>query len=293
MVRDYGWLKDRRLVIGEIAKSVCENRVAIVLGSGISSSTPFCFPSWKELIKKIELSFGVPVNPSTDYPQRLDYIKEITVDQTAFNEAVWEALYPACLRIARCYPEDLLGHKLFLAITDLILTGGISNILTLNYDDIYDWYLADLRKIQINTITDIAQLNTKKTINVIHLHGYLPLRQGIPASNWIIASGQEYEDRRHIVRENKWGIYLSSEFWSKVVIFIGASVTGDQDIVDYVTSTSNLRQASIEDYAGFAIGCWSKSDRDKLEDIGIVPVTVDDYQGIPQLIREVLSVSTA
>jgi hypothetical protein len=281
---DFSYLHDPRLAAQYLATELGKGGASLVVGSGLSKSAGLGFPDWPTLITRLEGRHGLMPSASATYLSRMDTVRACHDADSSFYVELHEELYSDELRRTMTYPDSLKQAQLASAVVSMATGPGarIANILNLNFDDSLDWLLRD-SAIALQTITTMPSQLQNDKVRVVHLHGFLPLTSHFQSSTRLVATGAEYDERLHGDHTNPWVAFLTTEFWSRTLLFIGASVTEDADIVQLVDRA--FKAWRQERPVGFAVGVWDQPTRDWFEDHGIVAVAMADHSGTPEFLK--------
>ena len=183
--------------IKPLAEKLVAGELAIVLGAGASSGLGM--PRWWELVKKcIEISAldcNEDITEKTTN-ERLTEITELIQTKAANNEEfidwVERSLYPVSVPPV----NNLVKHDLLIAVGALIMgskRGHVDSIVTLNYDDIIEWYLT-IHGFCPQVITKTPYVEKHADVSIIHAHGFLPkYTNEFEANREIVFSKMDYD----------------------------------------------------------------------------------------------------
>lgn len=273
-----------------LAEHLRQGTVALMLGAGVSVSTGL--PRWNALVEACEAEVGI-TPPSSKRSARelmgaIDGVKRRLRDfgrEDELLDIVRSHLYPQTFLDNGAYPDTVLQDRMLIALGTMVMSssrGSVSQVITLNFDDLLEWYL-QLHGFTTQVISDYpALLRGDVDVTVLHPHGFLPLMTDTYSkTSWLVLSHKELVNRLSD-SESKWATMLENTFLSKCFLAIGTSM---QDL-DVELLLAKARRAGRTGPLGFLIAPKSANpdhERDLLE-AGIVPVPVDSNDHIPDFL---------
>jgi len=223
-----------------LAEALQKGQLALLLGAGVSRSLNL--PLWHELVRSCATRAGLrslarsigPATPSETLRKAVDTIVDETRRKMGplLMSLVSDSLYPAAFRKSGSYPTNVALDPLLVGLGSLVMNSGrgcVSEIVTLNFDDLLEWYL-DLHGFSTQVVTEYPTLlRTDRDVRVYHPHGFVPLRTGSYQRSDIFVLSHEQYLREIVDDKSAWSLLLQNLFLSKVVLFVGTSVE-DPDI---------------------------------------------------------------
>jgi hypothetical protein len=281
--------KDPEQALGPLADYLRDGSLALVLGTGVSM--PLGLPRWWELVAKCVQanSSAHTVTVSTPVSQLSTIMEEVEAqyppDGKEFRELVRKCLYDGVN-----YSLSSIQQPLLIALGALLMgskRGSVSTVLTLNFDDVLEWYLS-VHGFTVQIITKLPQLKKDADVTVYHLHGFLPLelhKHSARMSDFLILSEFSF-DQRMGDRLNLYTQVFRDLLLSKLVLFVGLS--GDDPtvkklLVDEKSRIENSRYTGVwffrRKLADSEIEAWNRRN--------ILPLCFDDANEIPPFILKI------
>lgn len=218
--------KDPEQALVPLAAHLREGTLALVLGTGVSM--PLGLPRWWELVARCVKStcLAHTVTDSTPVSNLLTIMEEVEArfpsDGIKYRELVRTCLYDGVV-----YSQSSIRQPLLIALGALLMgskRGGVSTVLTLNFDDVLEWYLG-VHGFTVQIVTTLPQLRKDTDVTVYHPHGFLPFdlrRHSGHMSNFLVLSQYSF-DQRMGDRLNLFTQVFRDLLLSKLVLFIGLS----------------------------------------------------------------------
>jgi SIR2-like domain len=267
-----------------LAQHLFDGSLTLFLGAGVSSDAKL--PGWDALVLKlIEETKVEPASVRSDKLKAVDDILRLSRTPVAgLPNLIRPGLYSPAMLERGDYPETAYLAPLANALVNLTagtVRGRISQIFTLNFDDLIESILWD-RGFRCQTVTDFPDLFDERVdVRVMHLHGFVPLRAGKSSPGDIVLSYQQYRNR--LGSGHPWHDLLRSTVLSKILLFVGVSFDDLEMDAIFASCFKSLKETRP---IGFAI-MRNPNDgvRAQLADAGIVTVAVAEYADIPDLLR--------
>lgn len=280
-------LQDHDLATEYLGRCLKARDLALLLGAGVSRGAGL--PDWAELVARCEQAVGLTVSPAeADLMRAFDGVRrELARVDTgkATTDLVREQLYDAGWLGAGEYPTELMRNRMLIAIGALVMSssrGSVSDVFTLNFDDLLEWYLG-LHGFTAQVVSDLpTYLKGDVDVTVFHLHGFIPLvPTAHPSSEWMILSHQELIGRLAANADAPWPMLLGSRFLTKRFLAVGTSMT-DFDIEVYL---ARAREKGSQGPLGFVVDVEIPGNRQsELLEAGLVPVVLSDYDAVPDFL---------
>ncbi|MET4167309.1 MULTISPECIES: SIR2 family protein [Gordonia] len=275
---------ERDAIAARLAGYLRSGQVSLLLGAGVS--TGLNLPDWRELVEACENDAGVTPDPDLDLLRRMDHVRISLNTHEEYADLVKENLYKK-LSGTNSYPDDLLRNRMLISIGALVMSsvrGSVTEVLTLNFDDVLDWYL-HLHGFRTQVITNLPALVAGNTdVRIMHMHGFLPLMPRFERSDWMLLSHDSLIDR---LRDHTapWPVAIGSIIQSKILLAVGTSL-GDTDLDVLLAQTA--RFVSGQRPVGYVLAKDVSSSRVKiLRERGIETVSFSDYKEVPEFLLNV------
>jgi hypothetical protein len=260
--------KDRAYVIQFLGDALRKRRLAIFLGAGVSrelvnsGKTRISLPTWSELIRRLYALQNWQVPIGNNYLQQVGDFKNrlLSGDKNLddFHKSVSKALY----RDVKLDFATIRRNSTLAAIGALVshsLRGQVSEVFTLNFDDILERYLG------FNGIVAMPVIHEKFWVEpadvlVHHPHGFL----ASPGSPFRANSTFLVFDERSYVEQNsdsRWNQRMEVAMQSHVCVFIGLG-RDDTHLKSLVAKTAQKHafSAAKDGFWGIVLRAKPKSD---------------------------------
>ncbi len=291
----FDYLRDPITAKQVLATELSKGTISLLLGAGVSRGMNL--PGWGELVTRIESLAGVTVGsddaPSDELMRRMDAARRAIGDPPTFLEAVHTALYdPPGYLTKGTYPEDLLESRMLIALGALVMSslrGSVTDVYTLNFDDVLDWYL-HLHGFRTQVVSELPTLLSGDVdVRIHHFHGFLPLNALYTRSEWLILTRDQLVERLAEPTSSPWSAIMGAQFLSKTMLFVGSSMS-DMDIDVILKRTSKLVDGRRP--LGFALGANISADRQaSLLDASVVPISLPSYDEVPRFMLEICQIA--
>lgn len=211
-----------------LAKHLRRGSLMLFLGAGVSR--PLGLPSWADLVGGCVTDAGggvaaLPTNASAkDLRLAMDQI-ESTYSFDDYLALVKKNLYHGVK-----FTEDIVTQKLLIAIGALTMgsrRGSVRNVVTLNFDDVLERYLA-LHGFTTQIVTSLPPLLYDTDLTIYHANGFVPSGSEPEPSSFLVFSEQSFE-KRMSPEGNAWRGRVAELLASRVGLFIGLS--GDDPVI--------------------------------------------------------------
>lgn len=191
---------NRTKLVSYLAGELRNGRLAILLGAGISM--PFGLPSWDRLLADLYDSASALPPPKRDLKRQADHFRRQYCgnSEERFAGEVHKILYSR----GKFGAEALRRNATIGAIGALVMAsrrGSVSSVITFNYDDLLEKYLAFFGFV---TESVFEERHWKSTADVViyHPHGYLPSDRTRRSSATIVLGQRSYT--RLAAAERNW-----------------------------------------------------------------------------------------
>jgi hypothetical protein len=284
---------DSKNVIELLARKAVNNQLILVLGAGASTGSGL--PAWKELVEAAHGFAGKPFPEGEDPTLAAENLcLELPGGNEEFASLVGKALYTKKSEETGAYePLDestLLDNALLAAISALVMLScrrGHGTVITFNFDDLLETYLAERG---IFAYPHIAQPSwfRNEDVSVLHPHGFSSRRPDVfPSSKAITFTALDFDEQTGQA-SNPWRVKLVSLLQSNTPLFIGLS--GDDQNLRSVMATLKSTHVSLNSgHAYWGVRICSKGDKKaKLwSNRGVWCEEVDDYGSIPKFLMAI------
>jgi hypothetical protein len=302
---------NKNILIDKLSMAYYRGELVLFIGAGVSIGTAKesenYMPDWDKLIK---LLLSKTINKSSiknyDYENislllkdKFDdfssialgrFIKKALKDN--FIDSLREALYGKYLKSIN--KESSLYCISKLCDPPRSGIGGISAIVTYNFDDLLEFYL-DNFNIKYISIIKSDQIPTEDEIPIYHVHGFLPQDSSIEIEDSIIFG--EYEYHAQYSDPYSWQNLLQLNLLKeKTALFIGLSMNDPN--LRRLLDISYSRYSSSQKHYAFLRDRWDIQDEvlanmlrnmeeDTFKDLGINIVWYRDRQEINEILDKI------
>ncbi len=272
-----------------LVEALCKGELALVLGAGISKFLKL--PLWHELIAGCarraglrSLAKGIDKNTAAEELRKaFDQISERCGRKKTPDilEIVSQALYQALSKKGNTYPSEVALSPLLIALGALTMNssrGSVSEIISLNFDDLLEWFL-DLHGFSTQVVTEYPTLlRADKDVRVFHPHGFLPLRRtAYQPSDFFVLSQKQYLATMADAGSS-WSIALQNLLISKILLFVGTRVE-DPDIHLHLTRAEPLLAKTRPfGYVLIQQAELTKKRADEIRRLNLEPFVVKSYR---------------
>lgn len=218
--------KERALVVRALAEELRRGSLALGLGAGISSGMGL--PSWWELVRDCVVGVGIAGIDITSRSTNDELLRAMNRVESGFNKDT--AKYHNLVRdhlYAKCKTDSaILEHKLMAVIGAMTMRsrrGCVTEVLTLNFDDIVERYL-DLHGFISQSITQLPEVRFDVDVTVYHIHGFLASHGSCRSDSEkrIVFSGVSF-DQFAGAEVEAFRSLLRDLLLRKVMLFVGMS----------------------------------------------------------------------
>lgn len=303
---DHSYLLSRENTIQYLSDQLYKGYLTLFLGAGISAGIGL--PKWADLINNLWLEYNkamikdyqsdsfIPVVSEGDSADRLqeeaDKIIRKVGNIEKFHDYLEIALYSGKIDFDNI--GTVIHHDLILALGALMIgskRGHVNNIVTLNFDNILEWYL-NIYGYIANVIYNLPALEGNEDVRIYHPHGYIPNSKidtntrrsdfsilGLNSINKRLGTTGDpwFEKTRHILRAG-------------VCLFIGMSKETFKD-----RALAPLINTVGEEVGKTRpLGFWflkssdlDENTRDEFLSSNIVPIEIVNYEEIPKFLFDI------
>ncbi|RNC86262.1 MAG: hypothetical protein ED556_08165 [Winogradskyella sp.] len=283
-------LKEKDFAIKFLAKQLIKGNLTLFLGAGTSKG--FGLPNWLELVNALRVRSGLDQLDEATSAEDLqrgadDVLDELKDNQKLINQ-IGDILYEdkEDLDVKLAYENHLL-----IAISSLMIgskRGHVSNVITLNYDSMLEWYL-QLYGFMVNSIYEIPSLEGSEDVRIYHPHGYIPHSSISSKSSDFVILGLHDANKRLGNPSDPWFEKTRALLESSTCLFIGLSgqTLSDRVIAPLLASTGE----KLKDKR--PLGIWiskeelSGSKIKEFERNNIYPVVIQDVYDITEFILKI------
>lgn len=272
---------NREVAAARLAGYLRSGQLSLYLGAGVSQGMGL--PSWQDLVERCERAAGVTPDGSADLMRRMDTVRRRVEGLSKFKTLVRDNLY-ADLAATNSYPDELLINRMLIALGALVMSsvrGSVTDVFTLNFDDVLDWYL-HLHGFKTQVVTELPELISAQTdVRILHVHGFVPLTTEFTASEWLILTHDQLVERL-TDHAKPWPIAISSMLQSKIMLAVGTSMN-DIDM-DVLVKRAHAFVGGARP-VGFVLCKGLTEDRaEALAEWGIECVAFDEFEEIPEFL---------
>lgn len=262
------------------SSSIRKNKVTLFLGAGVSASAGVV--DWKGLLKQLVDKKGIQgldeINGNAVEGRYIvdAYYKDKELDDVSLRKDIQDILY-----------KNIKKSDLLSVIWDLIKCKDIEvdSVITYNYDDLLEQHLEKIG-IQCRYIYDKARPMNKNELQVYHVHGCIPQKKNLPASNIVLG---EKEYHKIYADAFNWGNSEQLHALCRTTcLFIGLSMS-DPNLRRLLDISVQDSEVSAIHYAFF---CKENTNDTEINvttsimsDFGINCIWYESYDQLPALLN--------
>lgn len=211
--------EDRDRLLNYLAQQLLSQRISLFMGAGVSAA--LSLPNWTALIDGMHCAAGVarPIGLGDTQAAEALYVSQFGGDRIAFAKNVQRALYSKGSLTAAA----LDSNPLLSALGALVMSsvrGHAANVVTFNYDDLLETYLAN-RGFAVESVDILPKWSSLSDVTVLHPHGLLPSDMSDPQRG-VVLTQLDFDE---IVGDTRdlWRQKVTSIMRSTTPIFVGLS----------------------------------------------------------------------
>jgi len=280
--------EDQAKLVEYLASQLVRGRLAVFLGTGASNW--YGLPDWDELVVRMyELADAGRPDKALDVRDQAEdlFLGKLKGDNRALLSLVHNALYSYEGPITLDF-EKIRGDNLLASVGALLMAsrrGSVSQVVTLNYDDLLEKYLG-FHGFVVESVSKPNCFATYADVHVLHPHGYVPF-EGTGVSSRILLTRKSYSEG---IGED-WRRLCLTVLRHHTILFVGLS--GRDDSLDSLVvnarsdNSANDHPAIIENspYWGVSFGCRGSAAAKRWRDRGVFFSEVANYEtALPTLI---------
>ena len=292
---EINWKENRRVLVENARFSFRENNCTLFLGAGVSQDAGG--PSWNTLLAKSVKRLRKPMTKA-DFNRiyKACSMSPIIMGRYIVGNKKQKEILTKYLHDHVLYKDvDTSKSELISAICDMVSTKKIESIITYNYDNLIETAL-EQKGIEVASICSKSR-SLKGELPVYHVHGLIP-KEDSDVQSTPVLSEEDYH-----------AIYRESYHWSNVeqlhaldrntCFFIGLSMT-DPNLRRLLDVSHKDSDKEVRHFAFLKREKLYASDNSheknemhfriieiQLEDLGVNVIWYEDYNEIPQMIKEI------
>jgi hypothetical protein len=292
-----GDFKDRGFVVNFLAEALQNRRLAIFLGAGVSrelvnnGACAIGLPTWQGLITNLYHGVKLDVPSGTNWVQMAEDFKNYLMSKGKSLQDVHSSIQEALYKGVDLNFSAIRQNATLAAIGALVShsrRGQISEVFTLNYDDILERYLR-YHGLIAKPVIEERFWSLPADVLVHHPHGFLP-SPGSPfpeRSTFLVFDEHSYLTEKP---DSRWNQRMEVTMQSHVCLFVGLG-RDDQHLKRLVATTSNKHAFSPTKDGYWGIVLRAQPSDTEVRDWGQYHVHVEpliDYSDdLPSLLFEV------
>lgn len=287
-------LAEPNLAIQYLGTALHRGELALLLGAGVSHASGL--PGWQALVEGCESETGVTASPGGRSTQELmDAMGSLSRSYLAtgrtveeFRELIRRHLYPQTYLDEGTYPDDQMQNLMLIALGALLMPssrGSIREVVTMNFDDLLEWYLA-LHGFTTQSVTNLpCVLRSETDSTIYHAHGFIPLTGVTGPTDWMVLTYREFVARIAGTSGLSWPRFLTNLLSTKRLLTVGTSMS-DVDLHVHLEQANSER--SDDDPAGFVVNdSFSSAEAAALRDMRLVPVALTSHAAVPHFLLDI------
>jgi hypothetical protein len=204
------------------------------------------------------------------------------------DEREFALLVTTCLYEGVTLSSDLLKNDLLIALGALMMgsrRGSVKRVLTLNFDNVLEWYLT-LHGFVPKTIVQPPAMEGAEDVRIYHPHGFLPHPSlSFTPSDFVIL-GQHSINRRLGTQGDPWFELMRHLLRTGMCLFVGLSEESfrDRALAPLLVTVGEELQHSRPTGFWLLRGDGSEEQRQAYLTTNIVPLYRKSHQQIPDLL---------
>lgn len=282
-MNNYAELEIPDHAIEYLSKTLYDGTLVLFLGAGVSKDLKL--PDWSMLISSLLDKKGLPPlepNPSVDQLQSAaDRVLKKCKNEEEFIDLIHDILYKNPDTFSK---ETLFTSPLLLSILSLLIgskRGHVKRVITLNYDNILEWYLS-VFGFSVKTIFELPAVEGSEDVRIYHPNGFIPYSKlDLKRSNFVLL-GKSAANVRLGTIGDPWFELTRHLLSTGVCLFIGLSTNSltDRSLAPLLETigrlTSNKRP----------LGLWlltkhpDEDTKSSFASSNIVPVVFNEFKEI-------------
>lgn len=296
-MNDFDHLKNVANAKISLADNLKDGTIVLFLGAGASKG--FGLPNWVELInflRKKENEVPLPDDTAVDTLQRAADAIQRKIGDDLLKDYIQECFYD---NKVKSNISDSLKNTLLVSISALLMgskRGHISKVVTLNYDDMLEWFLS-LFGFCVKTISNLPDLEGSEDVRIYHPHGFIPNQiSGKLRSEGNLILGLASANRRLGTPGDLWFEKVRDILNSGVCLFLGMSANTLRD-----RALAPLFQTCGEGVMGERpLGIWILSKEEmkdptiegEFDSVNIIPLSFSSFEEIPEFLLEICQIAS-
>lgn len=288
--RNKAWWGVRENIVNFLAEELNAGRLALCLGAGVSQR--FGLPSWLGLIDRLRNLNGlVAPRASNDEIDEFDKVfAQFYADQPPEKYAIdtqsvlWDGTSVDAASLNASPLLSALGAVLMNTARKAPTT-----VLTLNYDDLVEQYLA-LHGFKVLSVGNPVHFVESCDVIVYHPHGFLPLDKSKPSISPVLGT-KDYAEVMSV--DSLWRSTFTHLMRTHTPVFIGLSGK-DLDLRHVANDVKKRHPATQMEipYFGVLINKVGEiKGASALETMGLLPFEVPDFDDVPAFLYSILQAS--
>jgi hypothetical protein len=288
--------QDHALAQIKLAEYLHSGSLALFLGAGVSRAIGL--PDWVTLVRRCMSAVGEQANVSEDTSID-DLLSRIeSIEKKANTVEKYHRIVHDCLYQGVTYKESIVRQPLLIALGALMMgsrRGSANEVLTLNFDDVLEWYL-DIHGFSTTIVTSLPRLQQSVDVAVYHPHGFLPMNiEAREKSDFLIFSQYSYDERLGATQD-PWKELIRDLLTRKVALFVGLSgkdpalriiLPGVKNNIGKLRPTGFWMRKELPPSGNKVGNADEMLARNTLLDRNVVPVTFAEYSEIPSFLLSI------
>lgn len=278
-------LRDERSLVKFLSGELVEGTLTLFIGAGASHGLGL--PLWDVLVGRLLVRSGLgkeadAAGRSADELQTLSNrvrIEFCQSDASKFAALVSQELWSGISDVTEIRTTGLLT-----AIGALVTPswrGGVTRVVTLNYDDFLERYLERCGMV-VRVVSDPPGREGSEDVRIYHPHGFLPHPRSKRRRSSDVVLDSSVINRRLADPGNEWMALMRHIVRTGTTLFVGMSLNSFRD-----RAVGPLLLPREKSGGDRSVGCWvvtepeSETVRSELGDSNVTPVFRPVYDDIP------------
>lgn len=289
-MKDFSELKHPAHAVKYLSQNLKDGTLTLFLGAGTSKG--FGLPSWLELVNLMREHVGLASLDKTATADELqhgaDEVKDKLGDEKQLIELVSKYLYP---NPAELIDSNIFDNHLLVSMSALLMgskRGHVSRVVTLNYDNMLEWFLTIFGFV-VKTIYELPALEGSEDVRIYHPHGFIPHPETEGKRSDFIILGMQSANIRLGTPGDQWFEMVRHLLNTSVCLFVGMSGNSlsDRALAPLFSTSGKL----LEDAR--PLGIWiSKEEVDSRKDAefqrnNIIPIVITEAKRISEFLLKI------
>lgn len=290
-MNDFNELMYEPNAVDYLADNLAKGTLVLFLGAGTSRG--FGLPDWASLVNTLRQDVGLSVISSVNSADDLQHAADEVIDKLKGDtdkliNIIQKYLYSG---IPSLMDSEIFDNHLLVSISALLMgskRGHVSRVVTLNYDNMLEWFLS-LFGFVVKTIHTLPELEGSEDVRIYHPHGFIPHPNVSKEKSDFVILGMDSANERLGTSRDPWFEMTRHILNSGVCLFLGmsANTLSDRAIAPlFKTSGDNVK-------GNRPLGVWvvlekiDKSKQTVFQRNNIIPLSISSPKEISNFLLKI------